>query len=292
MLSDVFNTFTGAAQAPTPTQTESLMMFAETCSTNSSNMDSLGGSGLPTGNGAQTFKFKPVPPAPQASGKKNSPSAQKSATLAAQAAAQRYEPKIPPLQLQLFLNACKLLDLALILPSDTLPIFQLHRWSFVGDAICFNSTHSFGAAFDLGTLYSASACSASMVSDINATPVSGRHQMDAPYDQADQGSQPPSIISIHSSHSASNFGTEFGSESSTITPGFDSLSLNSGVSTLDSNATLTSQPASLPPMSSSANTLTTINGTSTNRPFPNFIPHIVFLNSILNYLSVSDVVKL
>lgn len=35
--------------------------------------------------------------------------------------------------LQLYLFACKLLDLAIALPSDELPQFQMYRWAFVGD---------------------------------------------------------------------------------------------------------------------------------------------------------------
>jgi hypothetical protein len=35
--------------------------------------------------------------------------------------------------LQLYLFACKLLDLAITLPSDELPQFQMYRWAFVGD---------------------------------------------------------------------------------------------------------------------------------------------------------------
>ncbi|ELU14591.1 hypothetical protein CAPTEDRAFT_134195 [Capitella teleta] len=35
--------------------------------------------------------------------------------------------------LRLYLAACKLLDLALVLPADLLPQFQLYRWAFIGD---------------------------------------------------------------------------------------------------------------------------------------------------------------
>src|SRR5699024_1467010 len=121
----------------------------------------------------------------------------------------------------------------------------------------------------LGTLFSASASSASMVSDINATPVSGRHQMES-LDTSD--SQP---ASIHSSHSATNLETV--SDTATVT--FDTASLNSAISGHES--TNSGQPSSL--LSSA---------TATNRPCPTFIPHIVFLNSILNYLSVSAVAVL
>lgn len=34
--------------------------------------------------------------------------------------------------MQLFLGACKLLDLAIAMPADSLPQFQMYRWSFVG----------------------------------------------------------------------------------------------------------------------------------------------------------------
>ncbi|CAG5136270.1 unnamed protein product [Candidula unifasciata] len=37
-----------------------------------------------------------------------------------------------PAWLQLYLNACKLLDLCLALPADQVPQFQLYRWAFVG----------------------------------------------------------------------------------------------------------------------------------------------------------------
>lgn len=39
-----------------------------------------------------------------------------------------------PAQLPLFLNACKLLDLSLALPADSLPQMQMYRWAFVGDS--------------------------------------------------------------------------------------------------------------------------------------------------------------
>lgn len=35
--------------------------------------------------------------------------------------------------LQLYLYACKLLDLAIALPADELPQFQMYRWAFVGE---------------------------------------------------------------------------------------------------------------------------------------------------------------
>ena len=38
-----------------------------------------------------------------------------------------------PASLQLYLNACKLLDLTMALPSETLPQFQMYRWAFVGE---------------------------------------------------------------------------------------------------------------------------------------------------------------
>ncbi|RWS29873.1 protein dopey-1-like protein [Leptotrombidium deliense] len=38
-----------------------------------------------------------------------------------------------PGYLQLYLQACKLLDLAMALPNDSLPQFQMYRWAFVGD---------------------------------------------------------------------------------------------------------------------------------------------------------------
>lgn len=75
--------------------------------------------------------------------------------------ANRTELKISHSQLQLFLNACKLLDLAIILPSDILPQFQLHRWAFLGDVstshldlntILFNNRHDgFSADERIGT---------------------------------------------------------------------------------------------------------------------------------------------
>ncbi|BFZ25222.1 hypothetical protein BsWGS_28261 [Bradybaena similaris] len=39
-----------------------------------------------------------------------------------------------PVWLQLYLSACKLLDLCLALPADRVPQFQLYRWAFVGTA--------------------------------------------------------------------------------------------------------------------------------------------------------------
>ncbi|CAN7989377.1 unnamed protein product [Ixodes hexagonus] len=38
-----------------------------------------------------------------------------------------------PAWLQLYLSACKLLDLAVALPADMLPQFQMYRWAFIGD---------------------------------------------------------------------------------------------------------------------------------------------------------------
>ena len=38
-----------------------------------------------------------------------------------------------PTWLNLYLAACKLLDVALILPSEVIPQFQLYRWAFTGD---------------------------------------------------------------------------------------------------------------------------------------------------------------
>lgn len=37
-----------------------------------------------------------------------------------------------PSWMQLYLEACKLLDLAIALPADSLPQFQMYRWAFVG----------------------------------------------------------------------------------------------------------------------------------------------------------------
>ncbi|XP_023228488.1 protein dopey-1-like [Centruroides sculpturatus] len=39
-----------------------------------------------------------------------------------------------PAWLQLYLSTCKLLDMAVALPSDMLPQFQMYRWAFVGDS--------------------------------------------------------------------------------------------------------------------------------------------------------------
>ncbi|KAK3097876.1 hypothetical protein FSP39_014063 [Pinctada imbricata] len=39
-----------------------------------------------------------------------------------------------PAWLQLYLSVCKLLDLALALPADEIPQFQLYRWAFIGGA--------------------------------------------------------------------------------------------------------------------------------------------------------------
>ena len=37
-----------------------------------------------------------------------------------------------PQWLQLYLAACKLLDIAMAMPADSLPQFQMYRWAFVG----------------------------------------------------------------------------------------------------------------------------------------------------------------
>ncbi|RWS15080.1 protein dopey-1-like isoform X7 [Dinothrombium tinctorium] len=39
-----------------------------------------------------------------------------------------------PGYLQMYLQACKLLDLAMTIPNDALPQFQMYRWAFVGDS--------------------------------------------------------------------------------------------------------------------------------------------------------------
>lgn len=38
-----------------------------------------------------------------------------------------------PTWLNLYLCVCKLLDVALVLPSEIVPQFQLYRWAFTGD---------------------------------------------------------------------------------------------------------------------------------------------------------------
>ncbi|XP_069103129.1 protein DOP1A-like isoform X2 [Argopecten irradians] len=43
-----------------------------------------------------------------------------------------------PAWLQLYLSVCKLLDLALALPADVVPQFQLYRWAFIGGAAAGN----------------------------------------------------------------------------------------------------------------------------------------------------------
>lgn len=153
----------------------------------------------------------------------------------------RHEPKIEKTLLQLFLNASKLLDLALILPSDTLPQFQLHRWAFLGDSS--NST-----SFDITTIFTA-------------------------LSKADMG-LPLDTISIFSADDQQF--ASLGTVSSNIDSmaGGDSASLHSS-STHDSSQGATS----LPPI------LASVNGRSQMK---NYIPHIVIINSILNYLSVSN----
>ncbi|XP_064461644.1 protein dopey-1-like isoform X2 [Ornithodoros turicata] len=44
-----------------------------------------------------------------------------------------------PAWLQLYLYACKLLDLAVALPADVLPQFQMYRWAFIGDSAPLSS---------------------------------------------------------------------------------------------------------------------------------------------------------
>ncbi|XP_035686504.1 protein dopey-1-like isoform X1 [Branchiostoma floridae] len=51
-------------------------------------------------------------------------------------------PTSNPHWLRVFLATCKLLDLALALPSDLLPHFQLYRWAFVGEAGVYSTKHS------------------------------------------------------------------------------------------------------------------------------------------------------
>jgi len=168
------------------------------------------------------------------------------------------------------LNACKLLDLALILPSDTLPLFQLHRWTFVGDGTGYQYPNH---GFDLGALYSASAHSASNGLDFsNATPTpSIRHQM-LDNDNSD--------YSLQTSHSIGNFATSIDSHDSIGTS--DSLSMNSAMSSLTGE----SGPSSISSNISSASRSTLTPNTAQQQHHP-FVPHIVLLNSILNYLSVS-----
>lgn len=142
----------------------------------------------------------------------------------------RLEPKIAPTQLQLFLNACKLLDLVMLLPADSLPQFQLHRWAFLADSVTANMF-----SFDIGSIL------------FNQT--TGENHFD-------EQQQPNSINSMDNNGLEATGGGGGGAAS------LDTLSLDSLQST--------SQPKSL-----------------TTQSGPHFVPHIVFINNILNFLSVS-----
>src|SRR6218665_2192749 len=169
---------------------------------------------------ATPFKFKQIPAQPSSSGKSSkSPPTPTSASK--QSKDDKFGPKIATQQLQLLLNACKLLDLALILPSDTLPIFQLHRWTFVGDGTGYQYPNHM---FDLGTLFSASANSASNGLDFNSTPTpSARHQM-----LDNDGNE---YNTLQTSHSTGNFAASNDNQDSIGT--MDSLSMSSALSSLN-----------------------------------------------------------
>lgn len=180
----------------------------------------------------------------------------------------KLDPKIPPAQLQLFLNACKLLDIALLLPSDSLPQFQLHKWAFISDY----NIHS----FDWNNLLISGLTSANnndLIGQIN------RHT------QIDN-----SILSAMSSVTG-------GSSSGDLSEQFSSLNLELNLDNLKSHSETNSLASGFDTSSTGAphslpvNLNTSLNISNTKETPMNittFIPHVVFINSLLNYLTVSN----
>lgn len=194
-------------------------------------------------------------------------SGRSSATLTGRyAPKKRPEPKIDNAHLQLFLNACKLLDLALILPADSLPQFQLHRWAFLGDSTSPTS-------FDITTIFTA------LSKADNALPLDTISIFSFD-DRSTNNNNNESLL-----QSLLNEANATVSSSTTTTFGGDTTSLHSN-SVPDSSAQ--HGPQSLPATLSS-NSLNTTASSGNSRPgtMKNYIPHIVIINSILNYLTVS-----
>lgn len=184
----------------------------------------------------------------------------------------KLDPKIPPAQLQLFLNACKLLDIALLLPSDSLPQFQLHKWAFISDY----NLHS----FDWNNLLT----SGLILSNNNIANSNDLMAQTNRYAQADN-----SILSTMSSVGGSNsdFSEQFSSLNLELN--LDNIKshseTNSLTSAFDTNST--GAPHSLPV---NLNTSLSCNNATkeTSINITTFIPHVVFINSLLNYLTVSN----
>lgn len=160
------------------------------------------------------------------------------------------------------MNACKLLDLALILPADSLPQFQLHRWAFLGDSTSPTS-------FDITTIFSA------LSKADNALPL----DTISIFSFDDRASSNDIQMQMLSNEVASS------TTSTTAGGGGDTTSLHSN-SISDSASQF--GPQSLPAtLSSSSSINTNTNGSGRSATMKNYIPHIVIINSILNYLTVS-----
>lgn len=176
----------------------------------------------------------------------------------------KLEPKIPTAQLQLFLNACKLLDLALLLPSDILPQFQLHKWAFINTDSFPLSTNIRQPIDWLGGI------------SPFAEPIVLNLQTDS------------SIISNISQQSSEQQTT-----SSTSSLGMVE-NLKSLPETISLNSTITfDSPQSLPANLNSSSSLSCSSTITLNHQCNNnnnneatFIPHVVFINHLLNYLTV------
>ncbi|KAH9425389.1 Protein dopey-1 [Dermatophagoides pteronyssinus] len=177
----------------------------------------------------------------------------------------KLEPKIPTAQLQLFLNACKLLDLALLLPSDILPQFQLHKWAFINTDSFPLSTNIRQPIDWLGGI------------SPFAEPIVLNLQTDS------------SIISNISQQSSEQQTT-----SSTSSLGMVE-NLKSLPETISLNSTITfDSPQSLPANLNSSSSLSCSSTITLNHQCNNnnnneatFIPHVVFINHLLNYLTDS-----
>lgn len=190
----------------------------------------------------------------------------------------KLEPKISSSQLQLFLNACKLLDLALLLPSDILPQFQLHKWAFINtDSFPSISTNIRQPIDWLGGISPFSEPIVLNLATTNTTTASS----------STNNVQTDSILS---NTTTTNFQS---SEPSLLMENNAPKSLSETVSLNSSSTTTTmfdtqspqSLPANLNTSISSATSTITLNQCNNNET--TFVPHVVFINQLLNYLTVN-----
>ncbi|KPM03465.1 dopey-1-like protein [Sarcoptes scabiei] len=167
----------------------------------------------------------------------------------------KLDPKIPSSQLQLFLNACKLLDLALLLPSDILPQFQLHKWTFVSDADLDSEINEWLSPF---YEINSSNRQSSMIDNCQFASC-----IDSLNDQ-------PSSLNLDINLPRTN-DFKCNSETTSLTSNYDSNS--------------TGAPQSLP-INLNSTPANNTNHKEITATTTTFIPHIILINQLLNYLTV------